>query len=85
MTETGLPLITISGPPASGTSTVSGRLSEHLDFEVIDGGQIFRELADERDVSLGELNELSEEDDTIDRTIDRRLKIIIAEHVDVTE
>jgi len=84
MAETGPPLITISGPPASGTSTVSDHLAEHLDFEVVDGGQLFRELANERDVSPGELNELSEQNDSIDRTIDCRLESIIAEHVDGT-
>lgn len=75
------PLITISGPPASGTSTLAEQLSENLDFELINGGDIFRELADEKNMSLSELSELSEEDDSIDKKIDGRLEEIIQSHV----
>ena len=75
-----LPLITVSGPPASGTSTLTTTLSESLDFELINGGDIFRELAAEKDLSLAELTELSEEDDSIDRELDARLADIIEAH-----
>lgn len=75
------PLITISGPPASGTSSVSERLADELNLEYINGGDIFREMAEDRDLSLAELTELSEEDNTIDKELDTRLEQIIDTHI----
>lgn len=76
------PLITISGPPAVGTSTLSDALASELDFEQVNGGDIFRNLADEKGLSLAELTELSEEDDSIDKEVDSRLKKIIENHLE---
>ncbi len=67
-------LITVSGPPGSGTSTVADRLAAELGYEHVSGGDIFRALAAEEDLSLAELNERAEEDDSIDRDLDRRLR-----------
>jgi cytidylate kinase len=67
-------LITVSGPAGSGKSTLAAGLADALDYEHVSGGDIFRALADERGVSLVELNELAEEDDQIDRDLDRRLR-----------
>jgi len=75
------PLVTISGPPASGTSTLTQNLAEELDFEVINGGDIFRRIASERNLTLAELTELSEEDDSIDKELDERLEQIINAHM----
>lgn len=74
------PLITISGPPASGTSTLSERLAERLNFEVVSGGKVFRNIADDKSLSLQELNKLAEEDESIDKELDERLKNIIKNH-----
>lgn len=67
-------LLTVSGPPGSGKSTAAAGLATALDYEHVSGGDVFRELASERDMSLGEFNALAEEDDTIDRDLDRRLR-----------
>jgi len=67
-------LITVSGPPGSGTSTVADRLAAELGYEHVSGGDIFRALAAEEGLSLAELNERAEEDDSIDRDLDRRLR-----------
>lgn len=75
------PLITISGPPASGKTTLSKRLLEYVDFEVIRGGDIFMEIGEEKGLSLSELTKLSEEDDEIDKEVDRRLKQLIQNHI----
>jgi cytidylate kinase len=67
-------LVTISGPPGSGKSTVASALADHLEYEHISGGDIFRGLAEERDMSLEEFNELAEEDPQIDKDLDRQLR-----------
>ena len=76
-------LLTVSGPPGSGKSTTAAALAEAFDLEHISGGDIFRELAAERGYSPVEFNELAEEDDQIDRDLDRRLDEIAQERDDV--
>jgi cytidylate kinase len=72
-------LITVSGPAGSGKSTLAGSLAKELGYEHVSGGDIFREIADERDMTPLELNRLAEEDDQIDRDLDRRLRSIARE------
>ncbi|MFB6121012.1 MAG: (d)CMP kinase [Halobacteriaceae archaeon] len=67
-------LITVSGPPGVGKSTLAVGLAERFGYDHVSGGDIFRALADERDMSLADLNELAEENDQIDRDLDRRLR-----------
>ena len=67
-------LITISGPPGGGKTTVATAIAESFNLDHVSGGDIFRSLAEERGYSLVEFNALAEEDDTIDRDLDRRLR-----------
>ena len=76
-------LLTVSGPPGSGKSTNAAALAERFDLDHISGGDIFRELAAERGYSPVEFNELAEDDDQIDRDLDRRLQQIATERDDV--
>jgi cytidylate kinase len=76
-------LVTISGPPGSGKSTVASALADHLGYEHISGGDIFRGLAEERDMSLEEFNELAEEDPQIDKDLDRQLRETARDRDDV--
>ena len=76
-------LVTISGPAGSGKSTAAAALAETLGYDHVSGGDIFRSLADERDVSLVELNQQAEDDDQIDRDLDRRLRTIASEEDDL--
>ncbi|ELK49243.1 MULTISPECIES: (d)CMP kinase [Haloferax] len=76
-------LLTVSGPPGSGKSTTAAALAEAFDLEHISGGDIFRELAAERDMTAVEFNKLAEEDDQIDRDLDRRLRDIALDRDDV--
>lgn len=76
-------LITISGPIGSGKSTVAARLAEDLSMEHVSGGDIFRDLAAERGYTPLEFNKLAEEDDQIDRDLDRRQREIAANREDL--
>jgi cytidylate kinase len=67
-------LITVSGPAGSGKSTLAAGLADRLDYDHVSGGDIFRDIAAERDLTPLELNRLAEDDDSIDRDLDRRLR-----------
>ncbi|MCQ1535538.1 AAA family ATPase [Methanosarcina sp. KYL-1] len=69
-------LLTISGLPGSGTTTISRLLAEYYEVELISSGEIFRRLAKERGLSLSEFGALAEKDATIDLEIDRNQKAI---------
>jgi cytidylate kinase len=69
-------LLTVSGPPGSGKSTVAEGIAVRLNLEYISGGNIFREIAEERGISVGELNRIAEGDDSIDRELDENIKQI---------
>ena len=71
-------LVTISGPAGSGKSTAAAALAEALGYDHVSGGDIFRDLAAERGLTPLELNKLAEEDDQIDRDLDRRLREMAA-------
>ena len=75
--------VTLSGPAGGGTSTTAADLAEALDYEHISGGDIFRSVADERGLTPLELNRLAEDDDEIDRALDRRQREIATERDDV--
>ena len=68
--------ITISGPPGCGGTTLTEALARALDCGYVSGGDIFREVADERGMGLSQLTAKAEETDAIDRAIDRRLRTI---------
>jgi cytidylate kinase len=76
-------LLTVSGPPGAGKSTTVTALAEAFDLEHVSGGDIFRDLADERGLTAVEFNRLAEEDDQIDRDLDRRLRATALERDDL--
>ncbi|MDY6775656.1 MAG: AAA family ATPase [Halobacteria archaeon] len=69
-------IITVSGPPGSGTTTASRALAPEFDMDHVSSGDVFRSLAKEHGVSLGEFNQIAEEDPEIDKEIDLRQKEI---------
>lgn len=75
--------ITVSGPPGSGTTTLARALAERYDLEHVSGGDVFRNMAEERGVTLPEFNRVAEEDPEIDREIDLRQKEIGEERTDI--
>ena len=66
--------ITISGPPGSGTTTVAKKLSEKLGIPLISAGEVFRQLAMEKGMTLEEFSKLAETDPKIDNLVDQRQK-----------
>ncbi|MFT4933250.1 MAG: cytidylate kinase, partial [Natronomonas sp.] len=76
-------LITVSGPPGSGKSTTAADLADAFDLDHVSGGDIFRSLAEERGYTPLEFNKLAEEDEGIDRDLDRRLREIAIERDDL--
>ncbi|MCU0860403.1 MAG: AAA family ATPase, partial [Thermoplasmata archaeon] len=64
--------IAVSGPPGSGKTTVSALVAKALGYELVLVGQVFRKMAEERGVALDVFGALAEEDDSIDRELDRR-------------
>jgi len=69
-------LLTISGLPGSGTTTVSRILSQKHGLEIVSAGEVFRSLAKDYGMTLAEFGELAESDDSIDLKIDELQKDI---------
>ena len=75
--------ITISGPPGSGTTTVAKKLAERLGFKFISAGEVFRQLAMERGMTLEEFSKLAEKDMSIDNLVDKKQKELALKYEDV--
>ncbi len=67
-------LITISGLPGSGTTTVSRLVAEALGLDRVPGGEVFRQLAAESGMSLAAFGEHAQDHPEIDRELDDRLE-----------
>ncbi|SEQ04752.1 (d)CMP kinase [Natrinema salaciae] len=68
--------ITVSGPPGCGATTLCEQLADAIGCPYVSGGDIFRELAEDRDMSLNQLTAKADESDEIDRALDERLQQI---------
>ena len=65
--------VTISGHPGSGTSTLVEGLCRHLNWEKINGGEIFRDIAKEKGMALEEFGQYCSEDEEVDQQLDTLL------------
>ncbi|RLM51609.1 (d)CMP kinase [Halorubrum sp. Atlit-28R] len=68
--------VTVSGPPGCGATTLVEGIAESLDCGYVSGGELFREVAAEREMSLSQLIAETGESEEIDRALDRRLRRI---------
>jgi len=65
-------IVTVGGLPGTGTSTLCGLLERELGLPYVYAGQIFRQEAAARGLTLAELNELARHDEVVDRSLDDR-------------
>jgi len=65
-------IITISGKAGSGKSTVAKELAKKLNLKHYSIGDLMRQIAKERNISLIELSKLAEKDDSIDIELDKK-------------
>ena len=68
------PVITISGPHGTGKSTYAKALAEALGLRYIAAGEIFRDIAKQQKLSLGELSDQAAQDPKLDKMLDERTK-----------
>jgi cytidylate kinase len=69
-------LVTISGLPGSGTSTVADLVAQGLGLAHVDGGTVFRTIAKEQGLDLPAFSALAEANPEIDVELDARLAAI---------
>ena len=72
-------LITISGLPGSGKTTVARLVARELSLEHVYAGDIFRRQAEQHGLSLGDYLRRAEIDPSIDRDLDEQVKTRAAE------
>ncbi|MBT61446.1 MAG: cytidylate kinase [Euryarchaeota archaeon] len=72
-----MPLITVSGHPGSGTSTLVQGLVDLHGWSSINGGDIFRAEAKRRGLDLEAFGKLCAMDDEVDRSLD----VLLQEHM----
>ena len=66
-------LITVSGPPGSGTTTTSEHVAARLEVALVPGGAVFRAMARERGMSLAEFGLYATDHPDVDTELDARL------------
>lgn len=69
-------IITISGAPGTGTSTLARSLAAELGLRWVNSGDLFRKIASERNISVKDMNRLAEKGPEIDYLIDDAQKAL---------
>ncbi|MGM5482582.1 MAG: (d)CMP kinase [Nanobdellota archaeon] len=64
--------ISISGTPASGKSSIAKKLAEELGYKYYSMGDLQRQIANEKNITIQELSKLESEDKSIDQQIDNK-------------
>lgn len=67
-------IITITGKPGSGKSTIAKMLAKHYGLKHYSGGGIQREIAKKKGLSLLELALIEEKDSSLDAWVDKRVE-----------
>ena len=72
-------IITISGAPGTGTTTLARGLAAELHLRWVNSGKLFRKIATEKNISVKEMNHLAEKGPEIDYLIDDAQKALAKE------
>lgn len=72
-------VLTIGGPPGSGTTTVCRMLEERTGVKYVYAGDIFRKTAERKGLTLARFGKLCEEDPIWDHSLDREMVQIALE------
>jgi len=78
-------IITVSGAPGTGTTTLARGLAASLGLRWINSGDLFRRIASEKNISVKEMNRLAEKGPEIDYQIDDAQKVLAREGPGVFE
>ncbi|MDI6888278.1 MAG: AAA family ATPase [Methanocellales archaeon] len=76
-------IITLSGLPGSGTTTIAKIVVSRFKLRLVSAGDTFRMMAAERNMTLSEFGKLAESDVEIDRAIDQRQAQIAKDEDDI--
>jgi CMP/dCMP kinase len=66
-------LITVSGPPGSGTTTTAEHVAARLEVDLVPGGEVFRAMARERGQTLAQFGRYAADNPAVDVELDTRL------------
>src|SRR3989344_4828003 len=66
------PVIIISGPPGSGTTTIAREIARHFGLDYFSTGDIFRKVAKERGLEVSKLSKVAEQE--VDWEVDNKSK-----------
>lgn len=69
-------IITISGKPGSGKTTVGKLLAKKLGYQFVSMGDIRGEFAQKKGLTINELNAIGEKEDWTDKEIDKEIPVI---------
>ena len=72
-------IITVSGSPGTGTTTLARSSRGELDHMSVNSGELFRKLPDEKNISVKEMNRVAEKGPEIDYMIDDAQKAMAKE------
>ncbi|MEE2758995.1 MAG: cytidylate kinase family protein [Candidatus Thermoplasmatota archaeon] len=69
--------VTISGHPGSGTSTLVSGICQKYNWKMLNGGQVFRDMATSREMTLEEFSQYCMEDESVDKQLDEMLSNVM--------
>ena len=78
-------IVTISGAPGTGTSTLARSLSQQLKLRWVNSGDLFRKIASEKNISVRDMNRLAEKGPEIDYLIDDAQKALAKDGAGIFE
>ena len=64
--------IAISGDLGSGKTAIASRLAERMQLQMLNVGNLYRQMAQQRGMSALQLNIHAERDEAVDEEVDRR-------------